>query len=218
MRERLGIDAGDTRVHRDEAARGGASRLAARAFTQGSEIFLPAEAGPLESVGVQALLAHELTHVSQQRRLGSSLPSESSPMGARLEEDASRVERSWQADASLPLAGSRRSPSAVSQEVSSVSRVESVSAGASAGSAPADFSPAEISFSEDRLQRASSEASPMPSQSGGGSPSSGGAAPSVSTDRELDELARKLYERIRSRIRGELLIDRERAGMLTDLR
>jgi hypothetical protein len=36
-------------------------------------------------------------------------------------------------------------------------------------------------------------------------------------DKELDELARRLYDRLRSRLRQELLIDRERSGMLSDL-
>jgi hypothetical protein len=38
------------------------------------------------------------------------------------------------------------------------------------------------------------------------------------SEKELDELARKLYDRIRYHLRSELLIDRERAGVLTDLR
>ena len=35
---------------------------------------------------------------------------------------------------------------------------------------------------------------------------------------DLDDLARRLYPRLRSRLRTELLVDRERAGLLTDLR
>jgi hypothetical protein len=35
---------------------------------------------------------------------------------------------------------------------------------------------------------------------------------------DMDELAGKLYDRIRSRLKTELLVDRERAGFLTDLR
>jgi hypothetical protein len=34
----------------------------------------------------------------------------------------------------------------------------------------------------------------------------------------MDELATRLYDRLRSRLRTELLIDRERAGLLTDFR
>lgn len=37
-------------------------------------------------------------------------------------------------------------------------------------------------------------------------------------DRELDELSGRIYDRIRTRLRTELLIDRERAGLVTDLR
>jgi hypothetical protein len=34
----------------------------------------------------------------------------------------------------------------------------------------------------------------------------------------LDELAARLYQRLRSRLRLELIVDRERAGRLTDFR
>ena len=39
-----------------------------------------------------------------------------------------------------------------------------------------------------------------------------------SDETDMDELAGKLYDRIRSRLKTELLVDRERAGFLTDLR
>ncbi|HZC72426.1 MAG TPA: hypothetical protein VE442_17145 [Jatrophihabitans sp.] len=43
--------------------------------------------------------------------------------------------------------------------------------------------------------------------------------PAISTDRiDMDQLTARLYERLRSRLRTELLIDRERAGLLTDFR
>jgi hypothetical protein len=44
------------------------------------------------------------------------------------------------------------------------------------------------------------------------------AAPPPASETEMDELARKLYDRIRTRLKTELLVDRERAGFLTDLR
>jgi hypothetical protein len=37
-------------------------------------------------------------------------------------------------------------------------------------------------------------------------------------DIDLDELSHRLYDRIRSRLRLELLLDRERAGLLSDFR
>ncbi len=53
-------------------------------------------------------------------------------------------------------------------------------------------------------------------------PASVGEAAPVGTagghpDRELDELSGRIYDRIRTRLRTELLIDRERAGLVTDL-
>jgi hypothetical protein len=35
---------------------------------------------------------------------------------------------------------------------------------------------------------------------------------------DLDELSDRLYNRLRRRLRTELLVDRERAGLLTDFR
>jgi hypothetical protein len=35
---------------------------------------------------------------------------------------------------------------------------------------------------------------------------------------DLDELSSRLYDRLRSRMRVELLVDRERSGRLTDFR
>jgi hypothetical protein len=46
-------------------------------------------------------------------------------------------------------------------------------------------------------------------------PAPGAAAQSPQA---LDELAGRIYDRIRSRLRDELLVDRERAGLVTDVR
>jgi hypothetical protein len=52
----------------------------------------------------------------------------------------------------------------------------------------------------------------------GGAAGLGPTASPADRDRELDELARRLYGRIRTRLAAELLADRERAGLLVDLR
>jgi hypothetical protein len=54
---------------------------------------------------------------------------------------------------------------------------------------------------------ATSSASPSPG---------GGAAAAAGPD--LDDLARRLYDRLRGRLAAELRLDRERIGALTDLR
>jgi hypothetical protein len=48
-----------------------------------------------------------------------------------------------------------------------------------------------------------------------GSPGGGGAPPGGGGD--LDELSRKIYDRILDRLKAELYLDRERAGLLSDL-
>jgi hypothetical protein len=53
---------------------------------------------------------------------------------------------------------------------------------------------------------------------GGGDGAAAAGAAGAHSDRELDDLAHQLYDRLRSRLRMELLIDRERAGLITDLR
>ena len=47
--------------------------------------------------------------------------------------------------------------------------------------------------------------------------SDGGAGSIPTGDRELELLAEGLYERVRSHLRQELLVDRERAGILSSL-
>ncbi len=62
----LGFALGDVLVHGDAAAQAAAAQLGARAFTSGGHIFL----GAGESAGDLPLMAHEATHVVQQRTLG----------------------------------------------------------------------------------------------------------------------------------------------------
>jgi hypothetical protein len=69
------------------------------------------------------------------------------------------------------------------------------------------------------LQRAASDDGPTGSAPTAAATSTpGGGAFAGGSDKDLDELARRLYERFRQRLTRELLADRERAGILTDLR
>ncbi len=61
------------------------------------------------------------------------------------------------------------------------------------------------------------EAAPAPVASVPAGPTAG-AVPSPQSAQELDELARKLYEPLSAQLRRDLLVERERAGMVTDLR
>ncbi|HVS06193.1 MAG TPA: hypothetical protein VHK65_08495 [Candidatus Dormibacteraeota bacterium] len=62
---------------------------------------------------------------------------------------------------------------------------------------------------------ASAGGSAIGSAIGGAASALGGHKPE---ETDMDELAGKLYDRIRNRLKTELLVDRERAGFLTDLR
>lgn len=74
MESAFGADFGDVRLHADSAADRLNRSLHARAFTTGNDIYLrPAEYRPQENGGRQ-LLAHELTHVVQQRAAPATTP------------------------------------------------------------------------------------------------------------------------------------------------
>jgi len=93
-RERIGTRLGDSfadvRIHSDDAADALAASVSARAFTTGSDVyFARGEHQPGSSDGAR-LLAHELTHVAQQRDASSSGPLVVSDPGDALEVEAER--------------------------------------------------------------------------------------------------------------------------------
>ena len=67
MERLFGADFVDVRVHAGDEADNLNRMLGARAFTVGSDIFLSGSAPPAETPDGTHLLAHELTHVLQQR-------------------------------------------------------------------------------------------------------------------------------------------------------
>ena len=90
------------RIRREREVSDIASRIGARAFTREGEVFLPMEAGPLDTPETVRVLAHELTHVVQHRVYGSSLPRPSSAEGQRLEAEAHAIERFVRGDDPQP--------------------------------------------------------------------------------------------------------------------
>jgi hypothetical protein len=297
-------DVTDVRVRRDREAELLAASEHARAVTRGGEVFIPASEGRLDSGSGSGLLAHELTHVIQQRRLGRSIPLEHSPGGRRLEADAAITERHVRGDpgapapqptaveppapvvtASQPAAdefddaatardiqddlvasgrafrmpdgslvfpgGGGHLPEQQTMPVQSgvaIQRApEEPSAADSPGAAPfaapdAAPTPGSSPWSFPAPAPRSSPSAPsfiaqppptaaqQPLESG---PSSAVAAPAPANSADaagaarateeaapidLDDLARRVYGQVRTQLRSELLIDRERAGLLTDFR
>jgi hypothetical protein len=68
MEGAFGTSFGDVRVHSGETADALNRQVTAKAFTTGSDIFLRKDSSP----GDEKLLAHELTHVVQQRSMGGA--------------------------------------------------------------------------------------------------------------------------------------------------
>ncbi|MGX9673700.1 eCIS core domain-containing protein [Mycobacterium sp. HM-7] len=67
MEGRLGHDFGDVRIHTDAAAHNSAKSVNAQAYTVGSDIVFQQGKYEPDSQAGQHMLAHELTHVVQQR-------------------------------------------------------------------------------------------------------------------------------------------------------
>lgn len=78
-------------VHTDATADALARSVAARAFTVRSDVFFAAGQYQPHTTGGRELIAHELTHVAQQRGAATSGPLRVSDPGDALERDADRI-------------------------------------------------------------------------------------------------------------------------------
>lgn len=91
--EQLGDSLDDVRIHTDARADELARSVAARAFTTGTDVFFAAgEYQPASREGV-GLLAHELTHVIQQRGAPTGGPMTITDPGDAVETEAEEVAR-----------------------------------------------------------------------------------------------------------------------------
>ena len=89
----VGDSLGDVRVHTDDHADALARSVSARAFTTGADIFFArGEYRPSTATG-DALLAHELTHVVQQRDSPATGPLTVTDPGGELEVEAETIAR-----------------------------------------------------------------------------------------------------------------------------
>src|SRR5206468_3353721 len=82
MEGAFGHNFSDVRVHADSESDSLNRHLSANAFTLGSDIFLSAQGASKEEHGGDALLAHELSHVIQQRGAEPEEPLSVDPVDA----------------------------------------------------------------------------------------------------------------------------------------
>jgi hypothetical protein len=195
---------GPVKVHRGGTANDLSDSLDARSFTHEGEIFMPDSHGPLTSGVGRSLLAHELTHVVQQRQFGKALPSESSSHGRRLEAEAVAAERSGSMPIDMPLATEAKASTEPITELKEAQRAPNTPARA------ADTTTF-VNLPSAGVQRAAADTTSM---SGAAASPADKSKPS---EEELEDLAHQLYARIGRRLRRELLVDRERAGLALDM-
>ncbi|MEU3618908.1 DUF4157 domain-containing protein [Streptomyces sp. NPDC006872] len=91
MEGRLGAEFSDVRIHDDSAARASAAEVGARAYTSGSHVVIG------EGGGDRHTLAHELTHVLQQRQ--GPVAGTDNGSGLRVSDPSDRFEREAEANA-----------------------------------------------------------------------------------------------------------------------
>jgi hypothetical protein len=176
------------RIHRGSAANEMAGALDARAFTHGGEIYLPDKHGPLGGQKAQSLVAHEMTHVVQQRRLGTSLPDETTPYGQRLEAEAAAAESH-----EMPLAIAPSAPQAAPTVASSVPTQPVLTTGFDMSSA----------VKESGTQRARASDAKF-------------TDPDDAFRDKLRSNEDELFANFERRLRHQLLHERERGGTLID--
>jgi hypothetical protein len=103
MEQSFGEDFGDVRVHTGTGASQAASSVAAHAFTVGSDVVLGAGAAGAGGTTAQRTLAHELTHVVQQRR--GPVAGTPSPGGINVSDPADSFERAAEENAGRVVSG-----------------------------------------------------------------------------------------------------------------
>ncbi|MFB7956899.1 DUF4157 domain-containing protein [Streptomyces sp. NPDC056045] len=97
MEARLGVDSSDVRIHDDSAARASAAEVGARAYTSGSHVVIG------DGGADKHTLAHELTHVIQQRQ--GPVSGADNGSGLRVSDPSDHFEREAEATAVRAVSG-----------------------------------------------------------------------------------------------------------------
>ncbi|MFF2007859.1 DUF4157 domain-containing protein [Streptomyces sp. NPDC058195] len=108
MEARMGADFSDVRVHTDSAAHESAKGVGAHAYTVGSNVVFQRDAYDPSSTQGRTTLAHELTHVIQQRN--GPVDGTEAAGGIRVSDPSDRFEREAVANADRVLADPAPAP------------------------------------------------------------------------------------------------------------
>ncbi|MET8542574.1 DUF4157 domain-containing protein [Kitasatospora sp. NPDC004799] len=120
MESRLGADFSDVRLHTGSAARASAAEVGARAYTSGSHVVIG------EGGGDKHTLAHELTHVIQQRQ--GPVAGTDNGAGLSVSDPGDRFEREAEANAVRVMRRTPEQGAAVQREAAAPARRADVTA------------------------------------------------------------------------------------------
>lgn len=109
---RMGADFSDVRIHNDSAAHESAKGVGAHAYTVGNNVVFQRDAYDPSSPQGRTTLAHELTHVIQQR--SGPVEGTEAPGGIRVSDPSDRFEREAVANADRVLSDPAPAPAAPS--------------------------------------------------------------------------------------------------------
>jgi hypothetical protein len=109
MEARLGADFSDVRIHNDSAAKASAAEVGARAYTSGNHVIVG------DGGADKHTLAHELTHVIQQRQ--GPVDGTDNGAGLKVSDPADRYEREAETNATRVMSNPRPTQRAVAAAI-----------------------------------------------------------------------------------------------------
>jgi hypothetical protein len=122
MESRFGQGFGDVRVHTDDQASRSAESVGANAYTVGSDIVFGSGQFDTSSATGQRTLAHELTHVVQQR--SGPVDGTDAPGGIKLSDPSDRFEQAAEQTASDVMSMPATAPSSAPSDASAQRELE----------------------------------------------------------------------------------------------
>ncbi|MGY3681504.1 hypothetical protein ACVWXU_005127 [Streptomyces sp. TE33382] len=134
LESRMGADFSDVRIHNDSAAHESAKGVGAHAYTVGNNVVFQRDAYDPASPQGRTTLAHELTHVIQQR--SGPVEGTEAPGGIRVSDPSDRFEREAVANADRVLSDPAPEPAASQSAAPEPAAHESAPESAPAGPAP----------------------------------------------------------------------------------
>ena len=235
VRESVGTAPSEVVVHEGGRAEALTRAVSAEAFTRDGEIFLASDA-PLDSPRGQQLLAHELTHVVQQKGGAQRMPAEHTAEGLDLEAGARHAEGLMKSMHQAPAQLHHRSNSASAPAVPQMMAGDGVQRSPRAAPLPAGSpeqipsapalsrgGPQPVNFLDDnwRIELGQRPEGVATSSMSDSELELSSAPPPTTKDeksgrlRDLERQAHELYPLIRQRLRAELVRDRERRGRMS---